>query len=146
VLTFYRSLSQRLEARNLRVIALSLSVRQEWSAELDDGMLLMLGRDDGELWARLDRYLRTQQQTRTRLGQMSTALGQAWVRVDLRHNLGYAVAIGREGRDARSNTESADDADTAETASEPPKAARTPTLKSAINNSVKNEPSRSQGR
>jgi cell division protein FtsQ len=113
MLTFHDRLNAKLEPRSARVVNLTLSNRQEWSADLDDGMQLLLGRDDGELWERFDRYAATAEQARSRLGQMAAVLGQPWARVDLRHNMGYAIALATEttmqnARERQSNLNSGD--------------------------------------
>jgi cell division protein FtsQ len=96
MLSFFERLNASLEPRGTRATALLLDARSEWVAETDEGYSLLLGRDDGELWARLDRFLSTREQASARLTESSSVLGGQWSRVDLRHKMGYAVALGRE--------------------------------------------------
>ncbi|MBU6436393.1 MAG: cell division protein FtsQ/DivIB, partial [Betaproteobacteria bacterium] len=74
-----------------------LNARQEWRAELDSGLVLMLGRDDGDFWSRLDQFLLTATQARAQTQKVFGS--QAWTRVDLRNSQGYAVSLRQEAGD-----------------------------------------------
>jgi cell division protein FtsQ len=89
----YQQLASRFSARDMTVVSLDLNTRQEWRMELDDGLALMLGRDDGELWQRIDRFLLTAEQTRVQI--VRSYGGAKWARIDLRYGQGYAVALRR---------------------------------------------------
>jgi cell division protein FtsQ len=98
VLAMYRQLSQRLAPTQDRIAVLSLDARQEWRAELDSGLSLLLGRDDDGFWQRLDQYLITAAQARSQTQRLYGT--QNWARVDLRHAQGYAVALRRTAEGA----------------------------------------------
>ncbi|MDE2047710.1 MAG: cell division protein FtsQ/DivIB [Betaproteobacteria bacterium] len=97
VLTMYTQLAQRLSNTDDRLAVLELNARQEWRAQLDSGLVLMLGRDDGDFWSRLDQFLLTATQARAQTQKVFGS--QAWTRVDLRNSQGYAVSLRQEAGD-----------------------------------------------
>lgn len=91
VLRMYRQLEQRFAAVNDHVVALVLNARQEWRAELDSGLVLMLGREDADFWQRLDQFLLTATQARAQT--LKSFGSRDWTQVDLRNSQGYAVTL-----------------------------------------------------
>jgi cell division protein FtsQ len=102
----YQLLASRFAARDMSIASLELNSRQEWRLELDSGLLLMLGRDDGDLLQRIDRFLLTAEQTRAQLARSYG--GATWARIDLRYGQGYAVAL-RKPAGAGTQNESGED-------------------------------------
>jgi cell division protein FtsQ len=75
-----------------RVIDLTLSERHAWQVELDDGMVLLLGRDQGTQIK--ERFVRMVQV----LPEVQQRLGRAAVQIDLRHPEGFAIKAPRIDR------------------------------------------------
>lgn len=78
----YHDMQRMLEPLTLQVRTLRLSERRAWSLELDNGLELLLGRDDEV--ARLLRFVRVYPQV-----LRSQAQGIEWV--DLRYTNGFAI-------------------------------------------------------
>jgi cell division protein FtsQ len=84
------------------VVDLTLSERHAWQVELDDGMVLLLGRDHGTQIK--ERFLRMVQV----LPEVQQRLGRTAVQIDLRHPEGFAIKaprIDRVSTNASSNSE-----------------------------------------
>ncbi len=77
---------------NRHVIDLTLSERHAWQVELDDGLVLLLGRDHGTQIK--DRFVRMVQV----LPEVQQKIGRAPVQIDLRHPEGFAVKAPRIDR------------------------------------------------
>jgi D-alanine-D-alanine ligase len=87
VLRKWRELAELLSPLGARPRALSLSPRQAWSAELDNGMALTLGRDQGlPTRERVERFVRA-------WPEMSARVGVQPVSVDLRYPNGFAIRL-----------------------------------------------------
>ncbi|CAN5760815.1 cell division protein FtsQ/DivIB [soil metagenome] len=87
VLAMYRKLVPMFKQMDATVDTLALTGRGSWTAELDTGAELELGRgSDEEVLARTERFLATVPQV---TGRYQRALEYA----DLRHNSGYAVRL-----------------------------------------------------
>jgi cell division protein FtsQ len=70
-----------------RLVALALSAREAWQLRLDDGMVIVLGReqDKAPLGERLARFVAAWPQARERLGDLQVAVA------DLRYPSGFAL-------------------------------------------------------
>ena len=90
VLTMYRALKPLFESLDLGIEELTLSGRGGWSAELDTGAELELGRGSvQEVQARTEVFVNTLTQVTSRYGRRPDTLESA----DLRHTQGYAVRL-----------------------------------------------------
>jgi len=90
VLAMHRALAPLFEPLDLSVEQLTLSVRGGWTAQLDTGAVVELGRGSAdEVRARAERFVRTLTQVAQRFGRRPDAL----VSADLRHGDGYAVRL-----------------------------------------------------
>ena len=87
VLAFWNRLVPILAGIDARIDTLSLSARGSWSAELDSGAELQLGRGtDDEVAERVERFVRT-------LRQVVDRYQRPLEYADLRHHDGYAVRL-----------------------------------------------------
>ena len=87
MLALHTRLMPVLGRLQLNVVALQLSSRGSWRAELDSGATLELGRgSDDEVLARTDRFART-------LTQLTARYRAPLLFADLRHTEGYAVRL-----------------------------------------------------
>jgi len=90
VLTMYRALQSRFEGLDLSLEELDLSGRGSWTARLDSGARIELGRGSEEdITARTDRFLKTLTQVTARYNRRPEAVETA----DLRHADGYALRL-----------------------------------------------------
>jgi cell division protein FtsQ len=90
VLAMYRALKPLMEPLELGVEELDLSGRGGWTARLDSGAVVELGRGTmEEVLARSDRFAHTLTQVTAKYGRRPEAL----VTADLRHTDGYAVKL-----------------------------------------------------
>jgi cell division protein FtsQ len=90
VLAMYRVLQPMLEKLELGLEQLTLSGRGGWTAELDTGAVIELGRgSDDEVIQRMIRFLRTIAQVTSRYNRNPDAVESA----DLRHADGYALRL-----------------------------------------------------
>lgn len=90
MLALYRRLQPALAKLDMRVVALQLSGRGSWRAELDGGAEIELGRgSEDEVLARSERFVRTFTQVSGAQGRFQHPLLYA----DLRHADGYAVRL-----------------------------------------------------
>ena len=90
VLAMYRAVKPLFEPLDMAVEKLALSSRGGWSAELDTGALVELGRGTPqEVAARTQRFVQTLTQAASRQGRGVDAL----VSADLRHADGYALRL-----------------------------------------------------
>ncbi len=81
----YAALAEQLMPLSMRPVSLTLSERQSWSAELDSGIVLRMGRDEGvPVEERVARWVAAHPLIQARLN------GRAEV-VDLRYPNGFAV-------------------------------------------------------
>ena len=108
VLGMYRTLEPLFKGYDLSIDALSLSSRGSWTALLDSGAELELGRGQGdEVVERTERFLRTVQPVARQYGRNMDAVEGA----DLRHNEGYALrlrgvtTVGPDGKKAAPATD-----------------------------------------
>jgi len=95
VLRRWQKLRRRLDSIGRQVVAVMLDERGAWTVDLDDGVQLILGREQVD--RRVERYLRSQASLQE--------LGQAIRFVDLRYTNGLAVGFAENGTDERSRTE-----------------------------------------
>jgi cell division protein FtsQ len=77
---------------NRHVVDLTLSERHAWQVELDDGMVLLLGRDHGAQIK--ERFVRMVQV----LPEVQQRLGRSAAQIDLRHPEGFAIKAPRIDR------------------------------------------------
>ncbi len=90
VLAMYRVLQPLLETLELELEQLTLSGRGGWTAQLDTGAVIELGRgSDDEVINRATRFLRTITQVTSRYNRRPDAVESA----DLRHADGYALRL-----------------------------------------------------
>lgn len=90
VLAMYQVLQPMFEALDLSLEQLVLSGRGGWTAELDTGAVIELGRgSDDEVVKRMTRFLRTITQVTSRYNRNPDAVESA----DLRHADGYALRL-----------------------------------------------------
>ena len=90
VLAMYRMLSPLFNELELPIEQLDLSGRGSWSARLESGATIDLGRGSAdEVWGRARRLLKTLTQVVTRYGRQVNAMESA----DLRHQNGYAIRL-----------------------------------------------------
>lgn len=90
VLAMYRALQPQFAAIELELEALVHSGRGGWSARLDSGAQIELGRgSEDEVLARTNRFLRTLTQVTSRYNRRPDAVESA----DLRHVDGYALRL-----------------------------------------------------
>lgn len=83
----WADLSRRVEPLGAKVVSVVLSPRQAWSARLDNGTLLPLGRDqEPPLSDRVDRWVALHPQVQRRLNRHVET-------VDLRYPNGFAVQV-----------------------------------------------------
>ena len=83
VLEFWRRARESLAGSGLVAAGAALSHRGSWSLALDNGALVVIGRESPE--ARLERFVDT-------LPRLGNPDGAVWVRADLRYANGYALA------------------------------------------------------
>lgn len=88
MLTLLKSMNLRLAEQGKRVAALHLSKRRAWSFQLDDGLIVHLGRQDPV--RAFARFLRVTQ-------LLGSERMQAIQRVDLRYPNGFAVGMKPDG-------------------------------------------------
>jgi cell division protein FtsQ len=105
MLDMLRRLNRRLQGGDWAVEQLSLDERREWEVDLNNGLQLLLGRDDARLWQRVDRLLATHQQAERALHAWTQGRLGRWVRIDLRHEQGYAVAAEPGAADAAAHAD-----------------------------------------
>jgi cell division protein FtsQ len=87
MLSLYRRLAPLFAAYKMEPVSLQLSGRGSWSAELDTGATVTLGRGtEDELAARSERFLRT-------VAQVTQRFQRDLEYADLRHADGYAVRL-----------------------------------------------------
>jgi len=87
MLALYQRLAPLFAPQQRQVVALRLSGRGSWWAELDNGATLQIGRgSEDELIARTGRFLRT-------VGQVSGKYQRDVESADLRHTDGYALRL-----------------------------------------------------
>ncbi|MBL8443310.1 MAG: cell division protein FtsQ/DivIB [Zoogloeaceae bacterium] len=86
LLNRYQQFNRILEPIDRRVVGLRLSAREAWQLELDDGMVIVLGREQDKLPVdmRLERFVRAWPQTIEQVG-IQVAV------VDLRYQGGFAL-------------------------------------------------------
>ena len=90
VLTLYRLLAPMFDTLDLSLEQLELSGRGSWTARLDTGAVIELGRgSEAELHARTARFLKTLTQVSSRYQRRPDAVETA----DLRHADGYALRL-----------------------------------------------------
>jgi cell division protein FtsQ len=90
VLAMYRAVKPLFEPIDLSVEHLALSGRGSWSADLDTGATIELGRGSvEEVTARTQRFIQTLTQVTSRYGRRPDAVLSA----DLRHGDGYALRL-----------------------------------------------------
>jgi len=90
VLGMYRVLQPLFQAHDMTIDELDLSSRGSWSAVLDSGAQIEIGRGSGdEVVARTQRFLRTVTPVAGQYGRTVAAVEGA----DLRHNDGYALRL-----------------------------------------------------
>lgn len=90
VLEMYRALEPMFAPMDLSLEQLELSGRGGWTAHLDSGAVIELGRgSDDEVLARTTRFLRTLTQVTSRYNRRPDAVETA----DLRHADGYALRL-----------------------------------------------------
>ncbi len=90
VLAMYQVLHPMLETLELQLEQLTLSGRGGWTAQLDSGAVIELGRgSDDEVIKRAARFLRTITQVTSRYNRRPDAVESA----DLRHADGYALRL-----------------------------------------------------
>lgn len=90
VLTMYRALQPLFAPLDLAIEELALSGRGGWTARLDTGAAIELGRGrDDEVLARTNRFIRTLTQVTSRYDRRPDAVETA----DLRHADGYALRL-----------------------------------------------------
>lgn len=90
VLAMYRAMKPVFESLDLGVGTLTLTPRGNWSAELDNGAVVELGRGTpAEVTARTQRFVRTVTQVASRYARTPEAL----VSADLRYGEGYALKL-----------------------------------------------------
>jgi len=82
VVAFYRQAGARLAAVGLHIRRLAVQGRNDWRLELDDGLTLLLGRDEGS--SAVERFV-------TVLPAIRDPQGRRPVRVDMRYDNGFAV-------------------------------------------------------
>lgn len=82
----YREFSEMVSPLGKKLVAVSLSAREAWQLKLDDGMVIILGRDQEKVPVaeRLTRFVRAWPQTRDKLG-VKVAVA------DLRYPSGFAL-------------------------------------------------------
>lgn len=87
VLRRFVELTGQLQPLGTRPVSLALSARYAWSAELDGGTTLTLGRDQGlPIRERVERFVRAYPDLAARTGQRPRA-------VDLRYPNGFAIRL-----------------------------------------------------
>jgi cell division protein FtsQ len=90
VLEMYRAVRAVFEPLDLSLEQLALSAHGSWSAELDSGAVIELGRGNvDEVTARTRRFAQTLTQVTTRYGRRADSV----VSADLRHGDGYALRL-----------------------------------------------------
>ncbi len=90
VLQMYRAVKPLFEPLDLAIEQLALSAHGSWSAELDSGAVIELGRgSETEVMERTRRFVQTLTQVASRYSRRADAL----VSADLRHGDGYAVRL-----------------------------------------------------
>lgn len=90
VLEMYRAVLPLLEPLDLSIEQLTLTGHGSWSAALDSGAVIELGRGTvAEVTARTQRFVQTLTQVTSRYGRRADAV----VSADLRHGDGYAVRL-----------------------------------------------------
>lgn len=90
VLAMYRTLAPLLQGLDLSIEELALSGHGSWSAQLDTGAVLELGRGNAsELTARVRVFAQTLTQVTSKYGRRPEAV----VSADLRHADGYALRL-----------------------------------------------------
>lgn len=95
----YEQLRRWVAPLGLRPQSLSLSARRAWSARLDDGTRLMLGRDEGlAIEERVARWVDAHPRVGARLGERVAV-------VDLRYPNGFAVRTGASGAGSASDAD-----------------------------------------
>jgi cell division protein FtsQ len=88
----WQEITEWIAPLNRRVIDLTLSERHAWQVELDDGMVLLLGRDQGsQIKERFTRMVQVLPEVQQRLGRNA-------VQIDLRHPEGFAIKAPRIDR------------------------------------------------
>lgn len=81
----YDELANQLRRVSMRPTEVSLSDRQAWSARLDNGITLLIGRDEGvAVMDRVSRWAAVHQQVQSRINQRTEV-------IDLRYPNGFAV-------------------------------------------------------
>jgi cell division protein FtsQ len=87
MLAAWRRLAPGFAAQGRRIERLALSGRGSWRAELDQGVVVEIGRgSEAEVAERTERFLRT-------VGTLTTRYRQPWLHADLRHADGYALRL-----------------------------------------------------
>lgn len=87
MLAVWRRLAPQFAAQGRRIGRLSLSGRGSWRAELEQQVVVELGRGtEAEVAERTERFLRT-------VGTLTSRYRQPWLHADLRHADGYAVRL-----------------------------------------------------
>lgn len=90
VLQMYRAVRPLFDPLDLAVVQVALSAHGSWSAELDSGAAIELGRGtEAEVMDRTRRFVQTLTQVTSRYNRRADAL----VAADLRHGDGYAVRL-----------------------------------------------------
>lgn len=86
LLARYREFSTTLEPLGRRLVGLWFSAREAWELELDDGMVILLGRDQDRapIGARLKRFVKAWPEARD-------VLGKEVAIADLRYQQGFAL-------------------------------------------------------
>ncbi|MGE0313070.1 MAG: cell division protein FtsQ/DivIB [Lautropia sp.] len=81
----YAELERELRAIDMRPRAVNLSERQAWSAELDNGITLLIGREEGvDVMERVARWAAVHPQVQARLNERTEV-------IDLRYPNGFAI-------------------------------------------------------
>jgi cell division protein FtsQ len=87
MLAVWRRLAPGFAAQGRRIERLALSGRGSWRAELDQGVVVEIGRgNEAEVAERTERFLRT-------VGTLTARYRQPLLHADLRHADGYAVRL-----------------------------------------------------
>lgn len=99
----FRELIERLEPVALKPVALNLSARYAWSAELETGMTLLLGRDQGvPIPERVDKFVAAWPKLLERIGHYKGP-------VDLRYANGFAIRYGLVDEQLRTSPDASTD-------------------------------------
>lgn len=96
----HREFSQVIEPLGRELVRLDLSPRQAWELELDDGMVILLGRENerAPVRERLERFVHNWPETSDRVG-VPVAI------VDVRYQRGFALTLAQLPQDEKRKTQ-----------------------------------------